>query len=89
MEEIYPVTIIKSRYGGSYEGSEWIAINENASEEILSEMLGDDCTCYNIYKQLFNKKITIKNAFDENIIIGQGNTPQEAYENLISKRSNI
>lgn len=47
---IYPVTIMKSRYGGSYSGGRWIAFNLDI---IPSDAYGEDIPCsefFNNYK---------------------------------------
>ena len=41
---LYPVTLIRTRYGGIYEGGEWAAFPIH-SDEIPVEVEGDDVTC--------------------------------------------
>jgi hypothetical protein len=76
MIETYPVTIIKARYGGSYEGGKFIAFNEHIDTHIVDDAEGDDITSamfFDSYSKLRNKPI------------GKGNTPDEAYHDLQSQ----
>ena len=81
----YPVTIIRSRYGGVYEGAEWIAFNDSGDSKFIAEATGDDSTCSGFFCRIDNPKIEMKNEFDERLFIGIGKTPQQAYEDLIKK----
>lgn len=40
---IYPLTIIRDRYCGSYSGGTYVAFNLE-SPEVPKEVFGDDCT---------------------------------------------
>ncbi len=40
---LYPLTVFRSRYGGTYEGGEWLAFNARTEE--LRDAEGDDITC--------------------------------------------
>ena len=40
---IYPLTIIHDRYGGSYSGGTYVAFNLEA-HKVPAEVFGDDCT---------------------------------------------
>ena len=42
--DIYPVTIIRSRYGGVYEGGRWAA-SDCSHEEVPEGASGDDVEC--------------------------------------------
>ena len=42
--DIYPVTIIRSRYGGVYEGGRWAAL-DCSHEEVPEGAIGDDVAC--------------------------------------------
>ena len=42
--DIYPVTIIRSRYGGVYEGGRWAAL-DCSHEEVPDAAIGDDVEC--------------------------------------------
>ncbi len=85
MKEIYPVTIIKSRYSGAYEGGKWVAFNEDAYSDLMHEALGDDMACADFFRDIDNPKVDMKNVYDQKIYCGRGNTPQEAYDDLVSK----
>ncbi len=73
---MYPVTIIKTRYGGAYEGGEWAAFN-CGPQYLPWEINSDDITCTKWWGTRWNR--------DK---FGVGNTPQEAYEQLLSKVKN-
>ena len=66
----YPVTIIRSRYGGIYEGAEWIAFNEHAYSDVLDQAESDDISV----NELFNHSYPYP--------IGRGTTPDEAFASL-------
>lgn len=42
--DVYPLTVVKTRYGGVYEGGPWAAFNCHA-HEIPEAAFGDDTTC--------------------------------------------
>ncbi len=85
---IYPVTIIRSRYGGVYEGGKWVAFNEEANSDYIREALSDDIACCSFFNMIDNPKIEVKNIFDKKIMVGKGDTPQDAYNNLLKKLNN-
>lgn len=84
-KEVYPVTIIKSRYGGVYEGAEWIAFNDGEDSEWIAEATGEDTTCSSFFYKIDNPKAKMMNEFDERLFVGRGKTPQKAYEDLLKK----
>jgi hypothetical protein len=65
---LYPVVIIKARYGGIYEGAQWLAFNDEP--EHLTAVLGDDGECGAFFEGGYHGPI------------GRGATPQEAYDSL-------
>lgn len=67
--ELYPTTILRSRYGGVYEGANWVAFHETPSA--VADTQGDDITCASFFRNYPHP-------------IGWGNTPQEAYDKLKS-----
>lgn len=67
---MYPITIVKDRYGGTYSGGAFLAFNLPC-EEIPLEIDADDVTCYKFWK---NTKIKV----------GKGATPDEALNDLDS-----
>ncbi len=69
---LYPVTIVEDRYNGTYSGWQWIAFNMEAID-IPQDVSGSD---------LAHAEFWSKN----NVVVGKGNTPTEALEEL---RTNI
>lgn len=78
---IYPCTIIKDRYNGTYSGGVFTAWNEDCYE-IPDEVSGDDTECQDFW---YSNKIKPFNVFGEPLFVGKGRTPQEAYNDLLSK----
>lgn len=64
----YPLTIAQARYGGAYEGSEWIAFHLEPCE-VPEEAFGDNSQCAEWW-------------LDNGEGVGRGKTPHEALENL-------
>lgn len=75
---LYPIVIRQSRYGGTYEGGSWHAIgswdDENISNNYMDYVFGDDGSAVDFWMDS-----------DESKLIGIGNTPNEAYEDLLKK----
>lgn len=66
----YPITIVKSRYGGTYEGGKWLAFN---------------CDPWHVPEQPFSDDVTCMTWWDEHKDeVGRGDTPDAAFENLCS-----
>lgn len=71
MNNVYPLTICKDRYGGCYSGGNYTAWNLD-SDCVPSAIHADDMTCCNFW--------------DENYrIVGKGDTPDEALGDLEQK----
>lgn len=70
-DDIYPVTIVLDRYAGTYSKANWTAWNKDISE-VPDEIEADDVTCMEFW-----------NTYDG--VVGKGATPNEAYNDLISK----
>lgn len=68
MNDLYPVTIFKARYGGVYEDAPWIALNCHA-DEFPADAVGSDTDCSWFFS-------------GRGRIIGRGNTPDEALASL-------
>lgn len=68
--DLWPVTIVRSRYGGVYEGGDWVAHNL-LPDEVPQESMGEDVECQEWF---------VQNRRD----VGVGNTPQDAYNNLLA-----
>jgi hypothetical protein len=63
------VTIVRSRYGGTYEPGEWIAFPV-WPENLPPEWNADDVTCIRFFEERRGQ-------------FGGGKTPQEAWEDLL------
>lgn len=72
--EAYPATIIMDRYSGTYSGAKWLAFNEH-NNEVPDEIGGSDPEESSFW---LNRKETDKP-------IGKGDTPNEAYLNLVAE----
>ena len=66
--EIYPLTIVSDRYGGTYSGGNFTAWNLDI-DEIPSAINGDDVSCHEFW-------------IEYEIIVGKGNTIQDAIYDL-------
>lgn len=44
-ENVWPVVIFRARYGGVYEGGEWVAVNCYTDSRFLEGTMADDTTC--------------------------------------------
>lgn len=67
MDEIYPLTIVRDRYTGTYSGGRYTAWNLEFYE-LPYGIQADDVTCMMFW--------------DEDRLAGRGNTPQEAVDDL-------
>lgn len=72
---LYPLTVVKDRYTGTYSGGEFTAWALEP-EDVPPEIWYDDVPCMNFW---WNR------PDDDDVIAGRGKTPEEAIENL-SKR---
>lgn len=68
-KKLWPVTIIKTRYSGTYEGSKWAAFNLD-HEYIPDAVTGDDISCSTWWSHFGGG-------------VGLGATPDEAYQDLV------
>ena len=71
IEDIYPLTIIKDRYGGVYSGGKYTAWNLDFTD-IPKAIDFDDVTCM----QFWN---------NNTMLVGIGKTPDEAEKSLVTK----
>jgi hypothetical protein len=69
---LYPVTVFMARYGGTYEGAPWIAVQARNNSELLHGSQGGDISCF----EWFNARRV------HNIPTGRGNTPDQAVADL-------
>jgi len=67
----YPVTIVRVRYSGVYEGGQWSAFNMYDGE-LPQDAFDDDITCCEWWSDPENRKI-----------VGVGGTPDKALAHLI------
>lgn len=70
----YPVTIVMDRYSGSYSGAQWLAFQSDP-EDLPEEIGASDPDEEDFWR----------NHSDEQRPIGKGNTPNEAYMDLLPK----
>lgn len=68
----YPITIIKARYGGAYEGGQWIAFDKHP-ERVPRASYGSDNQCMDFFHNNQEK-------------VGVGSSPEEAVEDLMKKQ---
>ncbi|KXB08131.1 hypothetical protein AKJ56_01795 [candidate division MSBL1 archaeon SCGC-AAA382N08] len=73
MSDIYPLTIIKSRYQGVYSGTKYIAFNDYPRN--ITDAMSDDVTTATFFSNYPKEKM------------GKGNSPREAYRALEDKKS--
>lgn len=67
-DDVYPVTIMTARYGGTYEGARWLALNLHP-HEVPEDATGSDLDCMEFWR-------------DYEGPVGGGWTPMEAYLSL-------
>ena len=72
---VYPLTIIKDRYGGAYSGSEYTAWNLDFYE-IPIDITLSDISCMDFW---------VDEEIKQNYIIGKGRTAEEAVNDLYLK----
>lgn len=68
--ELWPVTILTSRYGGAWEGGKWLAFHCDPWE-VPEEVFGDDVTCNHWF-------------YDHPNTYGAGQSPEAAVAALVS-----
>lgn len=74
LERHYPATIVNDRYSGTYSGGEWLAFPLDYWN-VPDEVDGGDIECMLFW-----------DTYDG--VVGKGNTPQGAMEDLIRKMGN-
>lgn len=70
-EPLYPVTIIRTRYGGAYEGGDWAAFNCD-EWDVPSEATGCDSECEAFWRG------------PKAVRVGVGDTPDHALAALVA-----
>jgi hypothetical protein len=68
---VFPVVVFTARYGGAYEGAQWIALNECVDFEYMHLVQGDDLACSQFFE-----------TYERHKPIGRGSNPCAAYANL-------
>lgn len=71
MDELYPITIIKDRYSGTYSGARWLAFNMYPENVAILDANSDDISCHDFW---------LDDA--KRYAIGKGSTPDEALADL-------
>lgn len=77
MDIIYPVTVVRDRYSGTYSGALWLAFNMYPEHVAILDVNGDDISCNWFWSGEANR-----------YIIGKGSTPDEALADLSSQIKN-
>ena len=77
IDELYPITIIKDRYSGTYSGARWLAFNMYPEHVYVLDVNGDDISCNWFWSGEANE-----------YIIGKGSTPDEALADLYLQTKN-
>jgi hypothetical protein len=70
----YPLTVMSARYGGSYEGGDWVAFN-CYPHDISSAAYGDDIACAGFWGY----------SVDHQPKVGRGATPNQAIADLVER----
>lgn len=81
MDNLYPVAVFSTRYGGTYEGAPWVAVKTHVdpgmSGAILSTVDLEDCQSDDVSCMMW---------FDDSSkVIGRGDSPDEAVADLARK----
>ena len=71
--EIYPLTIIRDRYSGTYSGASWLAFNLDYNE-IPDAICGSDMDCFDFWQNE-----------GKNMVVGKGAYLEEALDDLYWK----
>ena len=72
MDELYPITIIKDRYSGTYSGAKWLAFNDYEENVGILPIHGSDVNCQEFWSRHANNYYPI----------GKGLTPNDALADL-------
>ena len=79
-KDIYPLTIIYDRYGGTYSSGKYTAWNQ-FHYAIPESIDGDDMTCGYFWWNEF-KQGAMRGFMNEKVFVGFGNTIEEAIDDL-------
>lgn len=75
---LYPVTVFSARYGGTYEGGRWIAVQHHVGDEKMHGCQSDDLSTAAWFR--------FRKIYD--IPTGRGDTPDEAVADLAQQLGN-
>lgn len=78
-KNIYPLTIIKDRYNGTYSKGKYLAFNDDYYN-IPKEVDGEGGDCSSFWSTFPNKKAL--NGMGKPLNVGRGNSPQDALYDL-------
>ena len=77
VDDIYPLTIISDRYGGTYSNGKYLAFN-TYFYNLERDIAGDDTDCNSFWCDFEEGKIQF-------LFCGKGNTPEEAINQLLEQ----
>jgi hypothetical protein len=69
LPDLYPLTVLRARYSGTYEGGKWVAFKDKP--DIVADATGDDLTCASFFRLYGSLKP-----------IGRGDSPEAAIRDL-------
>lgn len=78
----YPLTVLMDRYSGIFSGGKFTAWNRDP-DLIPEDVYGGDMESASFWEKHYKEQASVKDGF---YIIGVGNTPEEAIEDLIQKQ---
>lgn len=82
INDVWPLIIIRSRYGGTYEGGDWIACTETPSS-LPQSIYGGDVACASFFSFLEDSGYRLlRDNWPFRVAYGVGNTPEEAVKHL-------
>ena len=80
IEDIYPLTIMSDRYGGTYSEGQFLAFNDYF-HHLPKQIAGSDGDCLTFWSDFKQGKSL--NYFNNPIFCGKGSTPTKALNNLL------
>ena len=80
IEDIYPLTIMRDRYGGIYSEGEFLAFNDYF-HHLPKDIAGNDGACISFWTNFSQGKSL--NYFNKPVFCGFGSSPVKALNNLL------
>ena len=80
IEDIYPLTIMRDRYGGVYSEGQFLAFNDYF-HHLPKDIAGSDGDCLTFWLAFEQGKSL--NYFNQPIFCGKGSSPTKALNNLL------